>query len=208
MLDWTALVRLSDSALARLDVVQMNATCALGLPGMTQVNGDGDAKIVDAMAASCRRFTDHAMSLFHQGKCDYPDSQPKFRIQAMITHLQRDLHLVYHPDRRAEDSIFKPEDSFLHGLLHGGGGTCGSMSVLYVAVGRRLGYPLLLVSAKCHLFCRWEGLEQFNIEGAGQGISFHPDEHYRNGTFAMPPETVKACGYLESLSPREEVAGF
>ena len=33
-------------------------------------------------------------------------------------------------------------------------------------------------------------------------------EHYRTGRFEMPRETIEACGYLESLSPREELASF
>jgi hypothetical protein len=48
---------------------------------------------------------------------------------------------------------------FLHGLTQGRGGTCLSMPVAYVAVGRRLGYPLKLVTAKGHLFARWESLD-------------------------------------------------
>ncbi len=34
------------------------------------------------------------------------------------------------------------------------GGTCVSMPVLYTAVARRLGYPVKLVLAKGHAFCR------------------------------------------------------
>ena len=61
------------------------------------------------------------------------------------------------------------------------------MPVLYVAVGRRRGYPLKLVEAPTHLFFRWEDPdgerfnvpEVFNVEGTGHGISFHPDDYYR-----------------------------
>lgn len=145
---------------------------------------------------------------FRARRCDYPDSEGRFRVQAMVTHLQRDLGMRYHLGRRADDPALRPEDSFLYGVLFGRGGTCGSLPLLYAAVGRRLGYPLRLVTTRGHLFCRWEGAERFNVEGSGDGVSFFPDEHYRTGRFAMPPETVLACGYLESLSPREEVAGL
>lgn len=208
MFDWYTLNKWSDAALARVDIVRINAICAAGLPGIDRADADGDSRAVDEIAASCHQFTERTMSMFRRGKCDYPNSEPKFRIQAMITHIQRDLNFRYHPDRQTEDAEFQPADSFLYGLLHGAGGTCGSLPVLYAAVGRRLGYPISLVTTKCHLFCRWDGQEQFNIEGAGHGVSFHPDEHFRRGRFEMPPETIKACGYLESLSPREEIAGF
>ena len=41
----------------------------------------------------------------------------------------------------------QPEDVFIHGMIveGGKGGTCASMPVLYVAVGRRIGLPLYLV---------------------------------------------------------------
>jgi hypothetical protein len=83
--------------------------------------------------------------------------------------------------------------------------------VLYVAVGRRLGYPLKLVRAVRHLFARWDdpGGELFNIEisNAG-GVDVHPDEYYRTWPYPIrdtgwqPGET----SFLRSLSPREEVA--
>ena len=54
------------------------------------------------------------------------------------------------------------------------------MPVMYVAIGRRLGYPMRLVAAKEHMFCRWDdGKERFNIEGAGNGDDYPPDDYYR-----------------------------
>ena len=41
------------------------------------------------------------------------------------------------------------KDVFIHGLLNGNHlGTCASMPVLVVAIGRRLGYPVNLAGAK------------------------------------------------------------
>ncbi len=151
------------------------------------------------------------MPSFRQGRCDYPDSEPRFVIQAMVTHLQRDIGVRYHPGRKAEADVFQPEDSFVYGVIQGQGGTCGNLPVVYTAVGRRLGYPLMLAETKTHLFCRWDALpwgECFNIEASGEGVSFFEDDHYQTGRFEMRPETIDACGYLESLSPRAEVASF
>jgi hypothetical protein len=186
----------------------MDAAVASGLPGMERLDVNEHVRRVDKLAHSCRRFTGRVMPHFWSGRCDYPQSEPKFRIQALVTHLQRDLGIRYHPDRRIDEPVLRPEDSFLYGVLFGRGGTCGSLPLLYTSVGRRLGYPIQLVGTKSHLFCRWEAAERFNIEASGDGVSFFPDEHYRSGRFAMPPEAVRACGYLESLSPREEVAGL
>src|SRR5262249_32550659 len=105
-------------------------------------------------------------------------------------------------------------DLFIHGMIDGPGGTCSSMPVLYVAVGRRLGYPLKLVETRGHLFIRWDDPqgrcfvvpETFNVEGTGSGIASYEDDHYR--TWPEPwTEADKAGGwYLKSMTPREELA--
>jgi hypothetical protein len=89
------------------------------------------------------------------------------------------------------------------------------MPVLYVAVCRRLGFPVFLVEAKDHLYCRWDDRqgeffprERFNIEGSSRGFSSPPDSFY----VTWPREQTdfdRECGvYGRCLSPREELAGF
>jgi hypothetical protein len=88
-------------------------------------------------------------------------------------------------------------------------GTCSSLPVLQVAVGRRLGYPLKLVTTKGHLFVRWEGAgESFNIEAAGQGVNRFTDDYYRHWPLEITPTEEAAEGYLKSLTPPEELAVF
>jgi regulator of sirC expression with transglutaminase-like and TPR domain len=88
-------------------------------------------------------------------------------------------------------------------------GTCSSMPVLYVAVGRQLGYPLKLVTTKGHLFVRWEGNgERFNIEATVRGLAKYDDDHYRHWPFEITPQEEAAEGYLKSLTPAEELAVF
>jgi hypothetical protein len=105
---------------------------------------------------------------------------------------------------------------FLSGVLSDPGrGSCASIPVLVVAVGRRLGYPLRLVSTKGHLFARWDGgesgepgesRERFNIEAAGRGVNFFGDEHYRRWPFPVSDREVAEEGYLESFGAAEELA--
>jgi hypothetical protein len=89
------------------------------------------------------------------------------------------------------------------------GGTCSSLPVLQVAVGRRLGYPLKLVTTKGHLFMRWEDAhERFNIEAAGKGINRFTDDYYRHWPLEVSPAEETAEGYLKSLTPAGELAVF
>ena len=92
---------------------------------------------------------------------------------------------------------------FLHGLLTGRKkGTCASMPVLVVALGRRLGYPLKLVKGYSHLFARWEDdKETFNIEATDMYAERKPDSFYRSWP-------RKNNFPLTSLTPSGELAIF
>ena len=84
-----------------------------------------------------------------------------------------------------------------------------SLPVLQVAIGRRLGYPLKLVTTKGHLFVRWEdSTERFNIEASGNGVNRFSDDYYRHWPLEVSDAEIQAEGYLKSLSPSEELAVF
>lgn len=101
-------------------------------------------------------------------------------------------------------------DLFLHGLLgERRTGTCSSLPVLYVALARRLGYPVSLVTTKGHLFARWEGRgERFNVECTGHGMNRHDDAHYRQWPFVLSDQEIQENAYLRSLTPAGEAAVF
>jgi hypothetical protein len=83
------------------------------------------------------------------------------------------------------------------------------MPVLYVAIGRRLSYPLKLVTTKSHLFIRWESAgERFDLEATGRGMNRYDDEHFKHWPFPVSEEEIRADGYLKSLTPVEELALF
>jgi hypothetical protein len=211
MLRWQQLLTWPESELARLDIAAMNLAAADGLPGADRIDWERCLTTLDRWADSCQRFTARVMPQHNAGRGDYPESEPRFRIQAMVTHLQRDLGVRYHPDRIADDSVHQPEDKFVSGIIQGEGGTCANLPVMYAAVGRRMGYPIKLARAWAHLYCRWDegpGGDNFNIEASGHGASFVPDDHYRTGRYALSPATEQEWGLLKSLTPREELRGF
>lgn len=85
------------------------------------------------------------------------------------------------------------------------------MPVLYAAVGRRLGYPIKLVSAVSHLFCRWDDSpdgERINIEATSKGLTCHSDEYYKTWPLPMRPEDLSGAYYLRSYTSAEELACF
>lgn len=129
--------------------------------------------------------------------------------------LQEDLGVHYNMERVENISFTNSKDLFLNGLISDrNGGTCMSMPVAYTAIARRLGYPVKLVEAKAHWFCRWEGKapdgkeERFNFDGAGSGFGVHDDSYYKTWPRPISDDEVARGEYLKSLSPGEELAAF
>src|SRR5262249_14472211 len=102
---------------------------------------------------------------------------------------------------------------FLPGIFGGRGGSCASMPLIYLAVGRRLGYPLKLVAAHDHWFIRWDDPatgERVNMECSNKngGFESQSDEYYLAWPHKMTRRQAENCGYLQSMTPREELATF
>jgi hypothetical protein len=83
------------------------------------------------------------------------------------------------------------------------------MPVFYVALGRRLGYPLKLVSAKGHFFLRWDSpTERFDMDGTSKGMNKYDDERYKKWPFPISDDDIKADGYLQSMTSAQELSTF
>ncbi len=212
MLLWNELVHLSDAELAATDIARVNLACAAGLPGAERLDIAFCLAMLDAWADQVRSETARLAHQFQTNPQEFENSWAYFCILVMATVLQEDFGVRYDPTLIERDDFFRNAAFlFLHGVVQGVGGTCSSLPPVYVAVGRRLGYPLKLVQTNSHLFARWddaETQERFNIECTSRGLNCHPDDYYRGWPFPTTPEEEKCCGWLLSQTPREELAGF
>lgn len=212
-----------------MDIAALNLICADGLPGSGKLDGPGKMALLDDWAKKCQREIDRNYHRFRDDPKEYLNSEGFFKMVMMILTLQQDMNIHYNPamigpvalmenpDQAeverdlADDSYFKDaKDVFISGLLSDSRmGTCSSMPVLYIAIGRRLGFPLKLVLTKGHCFVRWEDeKERFNIEGNGQGVDTHPDDYYRKWPLPITQSEIDAGQYLKSLTPIEELGVF
>lgn len=219
------LLRLSADELARCDIARMNLLCATGLPGAESVDVDEYLERLDSWAKHIAAMTEGNLDSFRQNSAMFDNSEPLWRMLAMTRMLEREYHIHYHANHIDQEPDWRDSTGLLlHGLLgpqrHG---TCPSLPVLVVAVGRRLSYPLRLVATTGHLFSRWDGLdhsrqtwrEKRNIEFRGDGMNSHPDEFYLTWPVAWSPELhaleqrrgTKRL-FLRSFLPAEELAHF
>lgn len=212
------LLDLSPADLEKVDIARMNLLCAEALPGAENLN-------VDATLATLDQWAQHIKSEIDRNHHHYTDD-PKFfynseafyKMQMMSEVLYEDYNIRYNPKwiaapgtEQADDHFFADSrDILIHGLVGDSRmGTCSSMPVLYIALGRRLGYPLKLAKAKGHLFMRWETpTEKFDMDATGKGLNKYDDEEYKQWPFPLSEQDIKEDDYLKSLSPNEELSVF
>jgi hypothetical protein len=207
------LLAMPPEQLAKVDMALMNLLCAKGLPGAENLDIPAVVAKLDEWAAKVKFETQrHLYRVTDPRHAEhYNRSEARLRAEFIVQCLQEDCGVRYNPDRIYDPDFRDSRDMFLHGMLPGAnGGTCASMPVMYVAIGRRLGYPMKLVAAKEHLFCRWDdGKDRFNIEGATNGgIDYPPDDYYRTWPKPLTDADMATGVFLTSMSPEGELADF
>jgi tetratricopeptide (TPR) repeat protein len=212
------LLKLTPAQREHVDIGLMNLYCAQGLRGSENLDIPSALKTLDLYAAHVDRETERHMYRFRKNPQEYNNSEAYFRMLMLAVVLQQDFHVHYNLDRITTPGVFESndvffassKDVFIHGPLgNPATGTCSSMPVFYVAIGRRLGYPLFLASTKCHLFVRWEDAQtRFNVDATSVGLNTYDDEHYKSWPFKITEEEIKQHCYLKSLNSTEELAVF
>ncbi len=221
---WRRLLQLVHESDRPHDVALLNLVCTSELRGASSQPIEHYLEWLDDVAEKVRLATERNYFKFLDAPGAFENSQARFCMVCLVTVLQRECGVHYNPKWKGltpdcpvpEAFGIDANDLFIHAIIDGIGGTCGSLPVLYVAVGRRLGYPLRLVKAARHLFMRWDDpdgklwhhSDRFNVEATGPGIHFLSDEHYRTWPHAISAEDVEAGIFLRSLSLREELAEF
>jgi hypothetical protein len=214
----TDLLSQAQASLSNFSICELNLTYASGLSSGNEPDIKQCLTAIDSWAQHVRSETERHLYRYERNPAEFENSPGYFRMLMLAVVLAEDYGVHYDPRRmgrpetaRMNDGFFaEPSLVFLHGLLGPDRvGTCSSLPVLYVAVGRQLGYPLKLVTTKGHLFVRWDGAgERFNIEATSRGSDRFDDDHYRHWPFEITSAEEKEEGYLQSLTPAGELSVF
>lgn len=215
------LLALTPAQLEQCDIGLMNLLCAEGLPGAEELSVSNCVERLDGMAKYIQAETQRHYYKFREHPEQYRNSLGYYRMMMLGTVLVQDLGMRYNPDLALPQIDGKiptlgqnsnSRDVFIHGLLDGKHfGTCASMPVLVVALGRRLGYPVNLAGAKLHAYVRYEEPDgsHFNVEPTVTETFLTPDdEDYKNGQFKTSDEDVKGYGWLQPRSNSHVLSGF
>lgn len=219
------LLDLPSDQLHRVDIARMNLLCAARLPSTEGLDIDHALATLDEWAKKVAFETDRHLYRVNDPRYaeHYGHSEAQFRAEMLAQVLQEDLGVKYDMTAVGNFSFADPNVAFIHGMIpeqgqttaDTPGGTCASMPVLYVAVGRKLGYPLKLATTDSHIFARWDGTnhanpayrEYFNCETTN-GFARFDDDYYRTWPKPVTNQQVAVNGFLQSLTPAEEMAQF
>jgi len=212
------ILALKGEKLEGTDIGLMNLLCAEGLPGAENLNVAESLATLDQWARQAKRETDRNHQRFREDPAYFHNSEAFYKMLMLAVVVYEDFGIRYNPKWIAAPTEINGEDHFFADsrdiLIHGmvgprKMGTCSSMPVLYIALGRRLGYPLKLVTTRQHLFMRWDSpTERFDMEATGKGLEKYDDEHFRNWPFPITEQEIKEQDHLKSLSTREELSVF
>ncbi|HWE95541.1 MAG TPA: transglutaminase family protein [Tepidisphaeraceae bacterium] len=209
----TQLIACSPAELNRQDIARVNLLCATDLPGSEELNIPQCLVTLDRWTEAVRRYTQDALGEFNA----YPDRYHGHRgfasFTAMVTLLKhpKGLNIGYQASAIGNTLFSDSRDDLLHGLLTRRLGTCTSLPVLYVAIGRRLGYPMHLAVAKGHVLCQWVEVDgsHVNLEGSNAGGGeLYPDEHYHHWPRPLTKEDLASGRCLRPLTRAEELGLF
>jgi hypothetical protein len=202
----------TDEWLESLDIAQVNLACSVGLPGAEDLDAGEVISKIEEWTQAVRLATTFNMRRFMEYPAQFDHSIGKFKMSVLASVLELECGVRYNPEIAKDQGRFAydSKDRYIHGITHGEGGTCASLPVLFIAVGRRLGYPLKLGAGARHFFARWDESDSdselakdcFNIEATG-GVAFPSDSHFQEWPFPY-----NEPGFLHSMTRREELAQF
>lgn len=211
-----ALLQIPPAELGNVDIGLMNLLCSEGLPGAEKLDVKFYLQTLDEWAENIRVQTKNNFYHYEADPTKFRNLVGFYQIEMLLSCLANDRHVHYNmaidspPENPIPSRVFfaNPKDVFIFGCLAGDRvGCCSSLPILYVAIGRRLGYPVKLVATKAHLFCRYDSQEgTFNFERSGFGQAFSTDEHYKNWPHPVTAEEIKTGQYLKSETSTEELA--
>jgi hypothetical protein len=171
---------------------------------------DSSLALINDWAEKVKAVTEGRLHAFYKNPDKYDNSEAVFRAVNLVLTLKNDLGIHYNEEAAKHWDFSDSTVIFIHGLLgdkHSG--TCTSIPVLCVAIGRRLGYPLKLVHAKQHTFFRWDDdKKRFNIEACCIGVDIRDDEYYKKCPHEIHESDFYRGHLLKSLTAAEELDFF
>jgi len=131
-------------------------------------------------------------------------TSPEDRIRVLNTLLYKIIGIQYYFSDPNGDKNLRVR--LLKGVLDTKQGNCASMTLLYLAIAQRLGYPVYAVYVPDHMFLRYvdPNLKEQNIETSSNGGYMSDEEYIKKLQISV--RGIKSGAYLRSLTYKEYLA--
>jgi hypothetical protein len=219
-----ALLQVPSDQIQNVEMARMNLLCAEGLVGSDQLDVEKDLAIIDQWATQADQDLQRFTPLYHTHPEKFPDvhSESEWKMYVLFGFLRERQGIGYNPELKAifakgygyiedhpDEFRLDARDTFLNGIVERRMGVCSSLPAIFVAVGRRLGYPLYYVHTKGHSFVRWDdGKERFNVETTRSFFTTPHDDYYERWPYRISKQDQADFGYLKNQTPQQMLAGF
>ncbi len=134
-------------------------------------------------------------------------TEPRYKIIMMNRVIFEEFKLEYDEEEYTKGNNI--QNHILAGVLDRHKGACFGMPLLYISIAEELGYPIYMVSAPQHAFCRWvindkPGKNNYiNIETTAEGKEVLDVSQIEDK--AIPLKAYKNGVYLKTLTKRETI---
>jgi hypothetical protein len=151
---WNELIDFSEEKLAAIDPVVMNLAVAKGILPLADLNIPAYQRTIDLWAKDIERRLPEWMEEFSRRPQDWNNDVDEFRLGLVSYYVAKFLGVRYIEEQRGAVHVAytNPSDLFLNGVMDTRRGACGNMALLQVVLGRRLGWPVSVATARWHEF--------------------------------------------------------
>jgi len=179
------------------------AVLILSKDAFPEIGIEQGCKLFDNMARGVQAIID--------GSKDEVSTAHK-RIGALNTFLYRpgpwnqagpNKNMVFTYDESSVEHV-QPKALFVPHMIYEQKGTCSTMPTLWYIIADRLGWPVNVVRGPGHLWVRYKGEKQGNIEATANG-GFIPDSQYIKD-MQISKEAIRKGVYMKPLTKKEFLA--
>lgn len=205
------LLALPDDELERVDLVELNLAVAQEIPGAGPFDLVKHQRVVDRWAEEIAEHLARVEPVFYRESDRWNDDIHLFRLGQMAWYMHHRVRIQYIPElKNDKQPVYgDPKELLLHGLTDEKLGTCGNMATLYVAIGRRFGWPVSLACVDSHSVCRFDNGEVVhNVEATHPNGALYMPSDTEYATMLDSPTAIEQGSDLRSLSARETLALF
>ena len=124
-------------------------------------------------------------------------------LQAKWNQAGPNKNMVFTYDESSVEHV-QPKALFVPHMIYEQKGTCSTMPTLWYIIADRLGWPVNVVRGPGHLWVRYKGEKQGNIEATANG-GFIPDSQYIKD-MQISKEAIRKGVYMKPLTKKEFLA--